>query len=265
MANFEFAYAAPTRTTLPALVNKTLPGREWHVTACRLDAIERLTTPPDFMWINFGRAPKLAFAEAVLKHLASLQEYTSEHSFFFISGSALSEATHEVLVERIYTTFPYPSNVVADLVGQPDLCAAIAKFLAQRRARTARLATVAKPIASAVRVPNADLRSERGRLSIKPIAQLFGMDVIEIGRLIGRANKAALSKTPDAESLQGLLQPFADIALLRAPDFGDEELRKWLNAPNKHMRNQAPIVWIRDGRVQDVAGFVMGILGGQPT
>jgi hypothetical protein len=31
------------------------------------------------------------------------------------------------------------------------------------------------------------------------------------------------------------------------------------------MRNRAPIVWIREGRVLDVAGFVYGILSGQPT
>lgn len=265
MANFEFAYAAHKRATLPASITKALPRPEWHISSCKLDAIEQLTAPPDFMWVDFGKAPKLSFAESVLTHLAGLQEAKSEHAFFFISGSALPEAAHEALVKRIYATFRDPSNVVADLVGQPDLSAAVAKFLAQRKARATRLTPIAKPLAPAVCVPNADLRSERGRLSIKPIAELFGMDVIEIGRLIGRENKATLSKTPDAEALQERLQPFADIALLRAPDFGDEQFKKWLNAPNEHMRNRAPIAWIRDGRVQDVAGFVYGILTGQPT
>lgn len=265
MANLEFAYAAPSRATLPASVTKVLPRPEWHVTSCKLDAIEQLTTPPDFMWVNLGKAPKLAFAESVLTHLAGLQEAKPEHAFFFISGSALPKAAHEALVKRIYATFHEPSNVVADLVGQPDLSAALAKFLAQRRARATRLTPVSKHATPAVRVPNADLRSDRGRLSIKPIAELFGMDVIEIGRLIGRDNKATLSKTPDAEALQEQLKPFSDIALLRAADFGDEQFRKWLNAPNEHMRNRAPIDWIRDGRVQDVAGFVYGILTGQPT
>ncbi len=219
------------------------------------------------MWVDFGKAPKLnlAFAQSVLTHLAGLQESKRKHSFFFFSGSALPVAVHEALVERIYATFHDPSNVVADLVGQPDLRAAFAKFRAQRKFRVTRIQSAIKPVAPVVRVPNADLRSVRGRLSIKPIAGIFGMDVIEIGRLIGRNNKAALSKTPDADSLQELLQPFSDIALLRAPDFGDEQFRKWLNAPNENMRNRAPIVWIREGRVLDVAGFVYGILSGQPT
>jgi hypothetical protein len=258
MANLEFAYAAASRATVPASVDRALSGQEWRVTSCKLSAIDRLTPSPDFMWVNFGRAPKLADAEAVLRSLAGLQETDPEQPFFFFSGSALPEATHRILVKRIYAAFADPSKVVADLVGQPDLSAAVAKFLAQRKVRAARPER-------AVRVPNADLRSERGRLSIKPIATLFGMDVIEIGRLIGRDNKAALSKTPDARSLQELLQPFADIALLRAADFGDEEFRKWLNTPNEHMRNRAPMDWIRDGRIHDVGGFVMGILTGEPS
>lgn len=257
MASLEFAYAASNRAPLPAKLSKSLPIGGWHVTACNLDAIDELPAPPDFMWVNFGKAPRLRDAETVLSRLAHLQETAAKNAFYFISGSALPEASHQALVERIYATFRDPSNVMADLVGQPDLGAAVAKFLAQRKVRAVQDAK------AAVRVPNADLRSARGRLSIKLIAELFGMDVIEIGRLIGRDSKAALSKTPDADSLQEMLQPFADIALLRAPDFGDEQFRKWLNAPNEHMRNRAPIAWIREGRVHDVAGFVFGILTGQ--
>lgn len=168
-------------------------------------------------------------------------------------------------MERIYAIFTDPSKVVVNLIGQPDLSAAVAKFFAQRKAQATRISPLVKPAATAIHLPNADLHSARGRLSIKSIAELFGMDVIEIGRLIGRSNKATLSKTPDAMSLQELLQPFADIALLRAPGFRDAQLRKWLNAPNKHMSNRAPIDCIHEGRVQDVARFAYGILTGQPA
>lgn len=268
MADFQFAYAAPRLANVPATVLKAFPSGEWRVASCTLDTIEKLPTTPDFLWVDFGKSPKLSRAETVLNHLAELQKSAAKYAFLFISGSALSAATHKALVKCIYATLPYPADVVADLAGQPDLGAAIAKFLAQRRADVAQTESPAKTeraAASAVRVPSADLRSERGRLSIKRIAGLFGMDVIEIGRLIGRDSKAALSKTPDAESLQELLQPFADIALLRAPDFDDEQFRKWLNTPNEHMQNRAPVAWIREGRVQDVAGFVYGILTGEPT
>lgn len=260
MANLRFAYAAPRRATLPPEVNKTLPLREWQVSSWALDAIENLTPPPDLMWVHFGKSPKLGYAETVLKRLAHLQQDTGNQPFIFISGSAVPHA----VVERIYETLPNPSNVVADLEGRPDFGSAVIKFLAQRKAQIRRQRAL-KPAATALRVPNADLRTESGRLSIKSIAELFGLDVIEIGRLIGRTNKAALSKTPDAKPLQKLLQPFADVALLRGPGFGDEQFRKWLNTPNEHMNIRSPMEWIREGRIANVAGFVYGILTGQPT
>ena len=265
MSKLEFGYAAATPTRLPVSARRAVPPLEWNVIAFGLKDIARLTTPPDFMWVNFGKAPELPSAEAVLKHLAVLEATRREPAFFFISGSALSDDAHDTFVERIYATFHDPSNVVVDLVGQPDLSAAVTKFLAQRKARATRPASSIGSATAAVRVPDADLRSERGRLSIRAISRLFGMDVIEIGRIIGRDGKAALSKTPDARSLQEALQPFADIALLRGPGFGDEEFRKWLNAPNEHMGDRAPIAWLREGRVREVAGFVYGILTGQPS
>lgn len=260
MANLQFAYAAPHRATLPPEVNKALPSREWQVSLWALDAIENLTTLPDLMWVNFGKSPKLGYAETVLQRLAHLQQDAGKQPFIFISGSAVPHT----VVERIYETLPNPSNVMSDLVGKPDFGSAVLKFMAQRKAQ-ARLELAVKPTASALRVPNADLRSGRGRLSIDRVASLFGLKTIELGRLIGRTNKAALSKTPDAESLQEALKPYSDIALLRTDGFGDAPFRKWLNTPNEHMKNRSPMDWIRDGRTADVAGFVYGILTGQPT
>jgi hypothetical protein len=267
VADLHFAYAAPNLADVPATAKRAFRSKKWQFASCTLDTIEKLPTVPDFLWVDLGKSPKLSRAATVLKHLADLQKSTAKDAFLFISGSALPAATHQALVERIYATLPNPADIVADLIGQPDLGAAVTKFLAQRKARLTGVEPAAMPAraaAPAVFVPNADLRSERGRLSIKPIAELFGMDAIEIGRLIGRDNKATLSKTPDADSLQALLQPFADIAMLRAPDFGDGQFRKWLNTPNEHMQNRAPIAWVREGRVGDVAGFVYGILTGQP-
>lgn len=262
MTNLQFAYAAPHRAVVPREVAKTLRAeRKWQVYACRLDEIDALTTPPDFLWVDFGADLKRADAKIVIERLADLQGTKGKESFYFFSGMPENKATHQWLINRIFETLPNPTDVVADLAGKPDWCAALAKFLAQRNVRRHSVPT-RKP---SVDVRNADLRSERGRLSIKSIAKLFGMDVTKVGRLIGRDSKAALSKTPDAESLQEALLPFSDIALLRAPDFGDEQFRKWLNTPNEHMQNRAPIVWIREGRVRDVAGFVHGILTGQPS
>lgn len=261
MASFQFAYAAPRRAAaVPPEATSALPSPEWQVSLWALDAIENLTPPPDLMWVNFGKSPKLHYADTVLKRLAHLQQDARKQPFIFISGRAVP---HTVL-KRIYETLPNPSDVVVDLVGKPDFVSAVVKFWAQRNAQTRRQPAVT-PAAPARCVPNADLRSGRGRLSIDRVADLFGLKTIELGRLIGRTNKAALSKTPDAESLQESLKPFSDIALLRTDGFGDAPFRKWLNTPNEHMKNRSPMDWIRDGRAEDVGGFVFNILTGQPS
>jgi len=115
-----------------------------------------------------------------------------------------------------------------------------------------------------LRLLNADLRSERGKLSANAIKDLFGITLTELGTWIGR-EKGALSKTPDAESLQELLKPFSDVAMYRLAVPGDSAFRKWLRTPNPDMRGKEPLQWIQDGRVRDVAGFVHAGLSGQPT
>lgn len=270
MATLQFAYAGPDTTQLPEEIAEALPSRKWKVSVSGLEGIREISPAPDFMWVDLGAAPKISAARSVLADLAGLQKTAAgTHSFVFISGSHLPPSAHHKLAEGIYSAMPDPAEVVTDLAGSPDLWSALAKFLAMRqKRRLTGLRTPAKTVhsgPSTVPLPNVDLRTERGRLSIRLIAGLFGMDVIEIGRLIGRSGKAALSKTPDADSLQQALQPFADIALLRGTGFGDEDFRKWLHSRNEHLENRSPIDWIRDGHINAVAGFVYGILTGQPA
>ncbi len=270
MANLEFAYAAPSRVSLPAEVSKALPQRKWHVSELTFEDTRSLRALPDFTWLDLGSRPEVAACKTIIRRFAALQATTPKHVSVFISGTAHRTQTHDALVNFILRTFQDPSTLEIDLKGEPDVRAALRKFIVLRnsiahRAPMPATSAPAAAVAPAVHVPNADLRSERGRLSIKLIAELFGMDVIEVGRAIGRDNKATLSKTPDAEALQELLKPFSDIALLRAPGFGNEQFRKWLNTPNEHMRNRAPMDWIRDGRATDVGAFVYNMLTGQPT
>ena len=268
MPNLQFAYASPHPVQLSPAVARKLRGQNWCVTSRDLDAVTQLSILPDFTWLNFGKDPTRAHAEAPLKKLAQLQKKTDRQTLVFISGSIGDQSTHDALVRFIYETFSKPAGVETDLLGKPDMWAAVAKFRALRRADRGDFSvrTVASPVpASPVRVPNADLRTDRGNLSIKLVADLFGLPVAEIGRLIGRDKRATLAKTPDAVSLQEPLRQFSDIALLRSTEFGDEAFRKWLRTVNEHMQNRAPIDWIRDGRVRDVGGFVFGALTGQPT
>lgn len=262
MSSLRFTYAAPRPSHLTATVTRVVPSSNWKVSSSKLDAINQISDAPDFMWVDLGKAPNIESAELIILKLAAWEEKAAISPFYFITGSSLKEADHLTLLTHIYTHIPRPSDVVTDLLGNPDLWSALAKFTAQRKAEAASV-TLRAPVVAPV--PNADLRAASGRLSIKLIARVFGLTVAEVGRLIGRKSKAALSKTPDAASLQDLLRPLADIALLRAAGLGDEDFRKWLNTANDDLGKESPLALIRAGHLQDVAGFVYGALTGQPA
>jgi len=113
-------------------------------------------------------------------------------------------------------------------------------------------------------VPNADLREDSGRLSAKKIAQLFDVTLTELGEWIDR-KKAALSKTPDANNIQPLLEPLAQIAFYRKALGDDASFRKWLRTGHELLEGKAPLAWIKEGRSRQVAEFVEDALTGQPA
>jgi hypothetical protein len=85
----------------------------------------------------------------------------------------------------------------------------------------------------------ADLRATSGKLSANNVASVFGLSVAELAALVGRTRQTA-SKTPDADSLQPLLQPFERVARVRAV-LSQKEFRKWL-----HLANDELFVLLRD-------------------
>lgn len=272
MANLQFAYASPHRATLPSAVADVLPASKWFVATLGFDAISKLSNLPDFTWLDFGTQTHQAKTKTLLKTFAEMKAAAGYPACVFISGKAPNVATHDRFVEYILRTFPNPTDVQIDLVGKPDIRAAVARYMAVREAMAEqkRVPVAAESVASstaphALRVPNPDLRTARGNLSIKLIAHLFMIPMVEIGRLIGRGNRATLSKTPDADALQELLTPFNDIAAIRYAVPGDDEFRKWLRAPNDNMLGKTPLQMIQQGRTRDVAGFVHGALTGQSS
>jgi hypothetical protein len=76
-----------------------------------------------------------------------------------------------------------------------------------------------------------DLRTERGNLSAKLIADLYDVPQTELARWLGK-QKQGVFKTPDADSLQNSLEYFERIARLRIA-LTDEDFRKWLRMPNE--------------------------------
>jgi hypothetical protein len=262
MPELEFAYASTEHNALPPHFRRVF-DRHWMVATLRIDDLLKRQSSPDFIWIDFGHRAEPRKAIPIIGALAALQDRSEKPAYILISGEASSSRAQTSLISEIYSRLPKAEDVDVTFQREPNLRNVLARFTALRRAaQKAKTAAVPTPV---LRLPNADLRSEGGNLSIKPIADLYDLPVAEIGRLIGRPNRAALIKTPDADSLQEPLRPFADIASFREAANDDTEFRKWLRTPNDSMQGRSPLDCIRAGQVRDVAGFVHGALTGQAT
>jgi cell division protein ZapA (FtsZ GTPase activity inhibitor) len=108
-----------------------------------------------------------------------------------------------------------------------------------------------------------DLRAKSGKLSADKVASVFGLSVAELAALVGRTRQTA-SKTPDADSLQTLLQPFERVARVRTV-LNQNDFRKWLRLANDELDGRTPFEMIREGKVAVVADLVEDMLTGSPS
>ena len=110
----------------------------------------------------------------------------------------------------------------------------------------------------------ADLRAAGGNLSADTVADAFGVSLNQLAGWLGRTRQA-LSKTPDADSLQEDLAAFERVARLRrvlAPD----AFRKWLRMPNGQLDSAKPLDLLATGQQRlIVAELVEDMLTGMPT
>lgn len=110
----------------------------------------------------------------------------------------------------------------------------------------------------------ADLREANGNLSAARIAKVFGVSLSQLAGCLGRS-KQAVSKTPDADSLQEALGYLERVARLRLVAGSDAEFRKWLRMPNDTLGNRTPLDLLAAGQWQAMADKVDDILTGMPT
>lgn len=114
-----------------------------------------------------------------------------------------------------------------------------------------------------VMAATAILHASSGRLSATQTAEVFGLSVAKLGKVIERSRQS-LTQTPDAESLQEALRPFERIARLRAVLHGEKFLA-WLNRANQHLDGHTPIGLIKEGRAKIVADLAEDMLLGTPS
>ncbi len=108
-----------------------------------------------------------------------------------------------------------------------------------------------------------DLREANGNLSAARVARVFGVSLSQLAGWLGRT-KQAISKTPDADSLQEPLGHLGRVARLRMITHGDAEFRKWLRAPHELLDNAPPLDLLARREWQVLADYVEDILTGNP-
>jgi hypothetical protein len=96
------------------------------------------------------------------------------------------------------------------------------------------------------------------------VARVFGVSVSQLAGRLGRT-KQALSKTPDADSLQDELGYFERVTRLRMITNGDADFRKRLRAPHEILDNAPPLELLASRQWQALADYVEDILTGAPT
>ncbi len=112
-----------------------------------------------------------------------------------------------------------------------------------------------------VMASTADLREENGNLSAARIARVFGVNLAQLAGWLGRS-KQAVSKTPDAESLQEPLAFFERVARLRMVIGGDAAFRKWLRTSHEPLGSKSPLELLAKGDWQVMADHVEDALTG---
>lgn len=109
-----------------------------------------------------------------------------------------------------------------------------------------------------------DLRAGNGKISAERVAKLFGVSLSELANWLGRSRQA-VSKTPDADSLQASLSFFERVARVRALVKEDTTFRKWLRTPLDALDEQSPLQVMAEGEWQVMADFVDDMLTGAPA
>jgi hypothetical protein len=251
----------------------TIPGplRRYHPRLARASEIKGLRHLPELTVVWTKGIDALLSHRTFLRTLAERLTATPEPSkivFLFQTKSrkATDRETAQKLVELFrYFTRPVDLEVAQGIqAGEDAVNEAVAKIVATRH-RSADKVERADHLRELKKVIEAtdDLRASSGKLSANNVASVFGLSVAELATLVGRSRQTA-SKTPDADSLQPLLQPFERVARVRAV-LSQSDFRKWLHLANEELDGQTPFEVIRKGKIAVVADLVEDMLTGSPS
>ena len=241
--------------------------RPFPAKVVRLERIRSVRKLPELTVVRARALENVLEQASFLRTLVARFEHAATPPvivFVFSYGKRPAEA-HEL--SRLFCEFSRPGHVgIAQNAKEAPaaLCEAFAKLLAFQ-ARGSRHEVERDPLGQIKEIvaATADLRSDTGRLSAPRVADAFGLSTAELAGLIGRSRQA-VSKTPDAQSLQPLLQPFERVARLRTL-LTEANFLRWLNMPNPQLDERAPLDVIRKGKGAIVGDLAEDMLTGRPS
>lgn len=193
------------------------------------------------------------------------------HSNFLVLTFEQTERIEQDTKVKLLKAFAHPERVEIseDIRTMPRLVenlAAKIQVLTERETNGTSPPPRSSPLDEVKGVVSAtsDLRVENGNLSAVEIARVLGLSVNALAQILGRTRQA-LTKTPDADSLQNELSFFERIARLRTVLSDDAEFRKWLRMPHAELNGERPLRWIERKRWQALADLVDDMLTGAPA
>ena len=256
--------------------NRLLPRdfRGWKVETLPSGSLAHLSQAPELTVVRLDEKTQPARLKAVIQRLANLQTTAPSGSYvvFAITQAAVPAQRSEAVQKRFNAIctvingslreFTNPDRVDISIIEEPgDLEPKLRLIEAKLETAPPR----SSPLDKLEQVINAtaDLRSGSGKLSATAVAEAFNISVNQLASWLGR-NRQAISKTPDADSLQNELAFFEKVARLRAA-VKKEGFLKWLRMPNSELEDKTPLDLLAEGEGQVVADLVDDMLTGAPA
>lgn len=247
--------------------DKKLKG--WKTATAIWSKVRARTSLPDVTIVDMGSDASAGSLKSFIRELAAKQEAT-DHAAFLVLAFSRSRPAAAARVTEVLRPFPRPERVEITWSASSAKLGAVVEAIEPkleilREAEAAKSSPRPSPLDRIEKVLAAtrDLRAGNGNLSAHLIADLCGISLSELGRWLGRSRQA-LSKAPEAESLQDALAFFERIARIRLR-LSDVDFRKWLRIPNALLDGKRPLDLLAQGKWQVLADFVDDLLTGSPT
>jgi len=273
---------APEKKAKPENIRKLVPGEfsGWRIEAIPSGSLGGSTISPDVTVVEIDEDTKPAEVKSMIPDLVEMQGKGPQPSYVVFSFKDYPKAKpaearaqlrcYQNVMTQItgsLPAFPSPQLVDVTFASSPSAVATLLEYVRAQldlpvrptRARPSPLDQV-KQVVEASR----DLRVADGNISAERVAKLYNVSLSELARWFGKSRQA-VTKTPDADSLQPALSFFERVARVRLALKTDADFRKWLRTPHALLENKSPLQLMAKGEWQVMADFVDDALTGAPT